>query len=86
MQQVKGMDEPIPDDILREVNRCVWTIGYTGQSPERLQAHMRNMHRFDVKTLRARGGKDALTQRGGQRLAGHPVHSPVRQTRSSTAV
>jgi formate dehydrogenase major subunit len=39
----------------------VWTIGYTGQSPERLQAHMRNMHVFDIKTLRARGGKDAKT-------------------------
>ena len=37
MQKVKGMDEPMPDDILREINKCVWTIGYTGQSPERLQ-------------------------------------------------
>jgi formate dehydrogenase major subunit len=55
MQKVKGMDEPIPDDILREINRSVWTIGYTGQSPERLQAHMRNMNAFDVKTLRAKG-------------------------------
>jgi formate dehydrogenase major subunit len=55
MQKVKGMDEPIPDDILREINRSVWTIGYTGQSPERLQAHMRNMAAFDVKTLRAKG-------------------------------
>ena len=25
----------------REINRSVWTIGYTGQSPERLKAHMR---------------------------------------------
>ena len=55
MQKVKGLDEPIPDDILREINKCVWTIGYTGQSPERLQAHMRNMHLFDVKTLKAKG-------------------------------
>jgi formate dehydrogenase major subunit len=55
MQKVKGMDEPIPDDILREMNRSIWTIGYTGQSPERLQAHMRNMGAFDVKTLRAKG-------------------------------
>ena len=61
MQKVKGMDEPLPDDILREINRSVWTIGYTGQSPERLQAHMRNMNVFDVKTLRARGGVDKLT-------------------------
>ena len=56
-----GMDEPSMEDTLREINRGAWTIGYTGQSPERLQAHMRNMHVFDVKTLKARGGKDAKT-------------------------
>ena len=54
-----GMDEPSMEDTLREINRGAWTIGYTGQSPERLQAHMRNMHLFDVKTLRCKGGKDA---------------------------
>ncbi len=41
---------------LREINRGTWTIGYTGQSPERLKLHMKNMHTFDVKTLRAKGG------------------------------
>jgi formate dehydrogenase major subunit len=57
-----GMLEPSMESVLRnEINRGCWTIGYTGQSPERLQAHMRNMHVFDVKTLRARGGKDAKT-------------------------
>jgi formate dehydrogenase major subunit len=56
-----GMEEPDIEDITREFNHGCWTIGYTGQSPERLQAHMRNMHVFDVKTLRARGGKDAKT-------------------------
>jgi formate dehydrogenase major subunit len=56
-----GMMEPDMEDTLREINRGVWTIGYTGQSPERLQAHMRNMHVFDVKSLRAKGGKDAKT-------------------------
>lgn len=62
MEKAKGgMEEPSIDDILREINACVWTIGYTGQSPERLKAHMRNMHMFDVKTLRAKGGKDAET-------------------------
>ncbi|WP_342132188.1 formate dehydrogenase subunit alpha [Hydrogenophaga sp. OTU3427] len=55
MQKVKGMDEPVPEDILREINKCVWTIGYTGQSPERLKAHMRNMQAFDVKTLKCKG-------------------------------
>jgi formate dehydrogenase major subunit len=60
--KVKGRDEPSMEDTLRnEINRGAWTIGYTGQSPERLQAHMRNQHVFDVKTLRARGGKDAKT-------------------------
>jgi len=55
MQKVKGRDEPVPEDILREINKSVWTIGYTGQSPERLKAHMRNMGAFDVKTLKAKG-------------------------------
>jgi len=56
-----GMMEPEPEDMLREINRGTWTIGYTGQSPERLKAHMRNMHMFDVKTLKCKGGKDAAT-------------------------
>ncbi|MEN3291202.1 MAG: formate dehydrogenase major subunit, partial [Burkholderiales bacterium] len=38
-----GMMEPEPEDMLREINRGTWTIGYTGQSPERLKAHMKNM-------------------------------------------
>ncbi len=56
-----GMLEPEPESILREINRCVWTIGYTGQSPERLKAHMRNMNVFDVRTLKANGGIDKET-------------------------
>ncbi|MDQ0589594.1 formate dehydrogenase subunit alpha [Variovorax paradoxus] len=56
MQKVKGMDEPLPDDILREINKTCWAVGYTGQSPERLQAHMRNMDAFDVRTLKAKAG------------------------------
>jgi formate dehydrogenase major subunit len=57
-----GGEEPSMEDVLKnEINKGAWTIGYTGQSPERIQAHMRNMHVFDVKTLRARGGKDAKT-------------------------
>ncbi|MGH8718054.1 MAG: molybdopterin-dependent oxidoreductase, partial [Burkholderiales bacterium] len=51
-----GMDEPEMEDTLREINRGSWTIGYTGQSPERLKLHMKNMHTFDLKTLRAKGG------------------------------
>ena len=56
-----GMMEPEVESILREINKSVWTIGYTGQSPERLKAHMRNMNVFDVKTLRAKGGIDKET-------------------------
>lgn len=56
-----GMQEPEPESMLREINRSNWTIGYTGQSPERLKAHMRNMNVFDVKTLRAKGGVDKET-------------------------
>ncbi|HEY5763452.1 MAG TPA: formate dehydrogenase subunit alpha [Rhodocyclaceae bacterium] len=52
----QGWDEPNVEDILREINKGTWTIGYTGQSPERLKLHMQNMHTFDVKTLRAVGG------------------------------
>jgi formate dehydrogenase major subunit len=49
-------EEPTPESILKEINRSNWTIGYTGQSPERLKLHMKNMQTFDVKTLRAQGG------------------------------
>ncbi|MGH6925834.1 MAG: molybdopterin-dependent oxidoreductase, partial [Propylenella sp.] len=48
--------EPSVEDILREINRGMWTIGYTGQSPERLKLHMENQHTFDKTTLRAVGG------------------------------
>ncbi|MBK4734502.1 formate dehydrogenase subunit alpha [Noviherbaspirillum pedocola] len=56
-----GMMEPEAESMLEEINRGNWTIGYTGQSPLRLKAHMRNMHRFDVKTLRCTAGKDEQT-------------------------
>ncbi|MEE3118460.1 MAG: formate dehydrogenase subunit alpha, partial [Pseudomonadota bacterium] len=49
-------DEPSIEDITREFNRGMWTIGYTGQSPERLKKHMANQHHFDKTTLRAVGG------------------------------
>ncbi|MGH8676944.1 MAG: molybdopterin-dependent oxidoreductase, partial [Burkholderiales bacterium] len=51
-----GWDEPNVEDILREINRGTWTIGYSGQSPERLKLHMQNMQTFDPVTLRAKGG------------------------------
>jgi len=49
-------EEPTPESILQEINRSNWTIGYTGQSPERLKLHMKHQATFDVKTLRAKGG------------------------------
>jgi len=47
-----GWDEPLVEDMTAEINNGNWTIGYTGQTPERMKAHMRNMAAFDVKSLR----------------------------------
>jgi formate dehydrogenase major subunit len=49
-------NEPSVEDTTREWNRGMWTIGYTGQSPERLKLHMANQHTFDHTTMRAKGG------------------------------
>ncbi|MEE9333194.1 MAG: molybdopterin-dependent oxidoreductase [Granulosicoccaceae bacterium] len=53
--QVNG-EEPLIEDITREFNKGMWTIGYTGQSPERIKEHMANRHTFDTTTLQAVGG------------------------------
>ena len=53
--QVNG-EEPLIEDITRELNRGMWTIGYTGQSPERLKNHQQHWHTFDVTSLKANGG------------------------------
>jgi formate dehydrogenase major subunit len=53
--EVNG-DEPLVEDILREINRGMWTIGYTGQSPERLKKHQENWGTFDYTSLKAEGG------------------------------
>ncbi|MHA6344635.1 formate dehydrogenase subunit alpha [Roseivivax sp. CAU 1761] len=53
--EVNG-DEPLIEDLTREFNKGMWTIGYTGQSPERMRTHMQNQHTFDKTTLRANGG------------------------------
>ncbi|MCS7268622.1 MAG: formate dehydrogenase subunit alpha [Geminicoccaceae bacterium] len=53
--KVEG-NEPVVEDVLREINRGAWSIGYTGQSPERLKLHMQYQHTFDKVTLRAVGG------------------------------
>ncbi len=44
--------EPVAEDILREINKGTWTIGYTGQSPERLKLHMQHQDKFDSITLK----------------------------------
>lgn len=53
--QVNGT-EPLIEDVLREINRGAWSIGYTGQSPERLKEHLAHQATFDVRTLKAEGG------------------------------
>jgi len=54
MVQGKFGMEPTAESILREINRGGWSTGYTGQSPERLKAHMENQQHFDLITLRAK--------------------------------
>ncbi|PKN89471.1 MAG: formate dehydrogenase [Deltaproteobacteria bacterium HGW-Deltaproteobacteria-1] len=49
-------DEPLIEDILREVNRGAWTIGYTGQTPERLKLQAKHRGTFNTTTLKAEGG------------------------------
>lgn len=48
--------EPHVEDITAEINKGMWTIGYTGQTPERLRKHMANQHTFDKTSLQAKGG------------------------------
>jgi formate dehydrogenase major subunit len=48
--------EPLIEDILREINAGMWTVGYTGQSPERLKLHAEHRHTFNTTTLKAEGG------------------------------
>jgi formate dehydrogenase major subunit len=49
-------DEPLIEDVLREINRGAWTIGYTGQSPERLKLHAQYRKTFDTLTMKANAG------------------------------
>ena len=49
-------EEPNIEDITREFNKGMWTIGYTGQSPERLKEHQQNWHTFNTTSLKAEGG------------------------------
>ncbi|MEL6477792.1 MAG: formate dehydrogenase subunit alpha [Pseudomonadota bacterium] len=54
--EMEGDDAPVVEDITREFNAGMWTIGYTGWAPERIKSHMANQHTFDRTTLQAVGG------------------------------
>jgi len=49
-------DEPLVEDLTREFNRGMWTIGYTGQSPERMKLQQQHWGTFNITSLRAEGG------------------------------
>jgi formate dehydrogenase major subunit len=49
-------DTPLIEDITREFNRGMWTIGYTGQSPERMKKQQQSWGTFDYTSLVAEGG------------------------------
>src|SRR5438034_1184445 len=53
--KVEG-DQPVSEDILREINRGGWSTGYCGQSPERLKLHIANQKDFELVSLRAKDG------------------------------
>ncbi len=46
-------NRPVPEDILREINRSCISTGYTGQSPERLKLHAKYQADFDKITMQA---------------------------------
>ena len=46
----------VPEDITRELGSGSLTIGYNGQTPERIKMHMENWHTFDIDDLQAKGG------------------------------
>jgi len=46
----------VPEDITLELGSGSLTIGYNGQTPERIKKHMENWHTFDIDTLQAQGG------------------------------
>jgi formate dehydrogenase major subunit len=54
--EMEDADTPNIESVTREYNGGMWTIGYTGCSPERIKSHMANQHTFDKTTLQAIGG------------------------------
>ena len=47
MSSIK-ISKQVPEDITRELGRGSLTIGYNGQTPERIKKHMENWHTFDI--------------------------------------
>ncbi len=45
-----------PEDITLELGSGSLTIGYNGQTPDRIKSHMENWHTFDIDTLQSKGG------------------------------
>ena len=70
-KDAKGWDRPTWEDV-REINHGTWTIGYSGQSPERLKLHMKHMNTFNPRTLKAEGGPARATTSACRGRAGAP--------------
>ncbi|WP_298440776.1 formate dehydrogenase subunit alpha [uncultured Ferrimonas sp.] len=47
---------PNVEDVTREINRGMWTIGMSGQGPERIKMHTDNWGTFNIDNLQAPGG------------------------------
>jgi len=56
MKEVKALPEQTIDDVLREINMGALSIGYIGQTPERLKRQQQWAHVFEIKTKKAVGG------------------------------
>jgi len=56
MKDVKALPEQTIEDVLREINMGTLSIGYIGQTPERLKRQQQWAHVFDIKTKKAEGG------------------------------
>jgi len=56
MKDVKELPEQTVEDVLREINMGALSIGYVGQTPERLKRQQQWAHVFDIKTKKAVGG------------------------------
>jgi formate dehydrogenase major subunit len=55
-KDTKGMPEATVEDVLREINLGCLSVGYNGQTPERLKRQQAWAHVFDIRTKKAEGG------------------------------